>query len=361
MARRALILTKIKIDWEELRLKLGLLPSSVKTVWSTIKRKLRSQDAALIDNGVRLGYKERRQLAAVFQSLKEDGMIIDYGAVATELGVLGSEDAKSHYEKVKSKLQTTKEYAFGPRQTPSRTAQPAMKEAAVSRKQYEEHPVDLLKRPAETAVSAPSTANSRKRPRTGPGELSQDVHNRSRKTKMESDPYRDPVELLLFIMSCNRDPVRPSWPEIVSRSGRAHSTMFTRFFRILNDRGWQLKDGELTKLSTGQKSNRVTGSKQSLNHHKKITRPATIDTSHQQNAVNSLSPSGDVSTVEAQEGSTVIKEESPEGIDAEIDADEPDADHSPYEEDVAPARAPGVSNAAVKLRLQDDEDDMWDW
>ena len=136
--------------------------------------------------------------------------------------------------------------------------------------------------------------------------------------------------------------------------------MFTRFFRVLNEYGWQLKNGELTKLSVGERSNRVTGSRPS-HAPRKVSGSGTNEPPDRQSALVPLTLATSESPSEAHEAGVVIKEESPTLDTMESDAYQHFDDDSLTEEEATLATAPKISSAAVKLNLQNDEEDTWDW
>ena len=181
------------------------------------------------------------------------------------------------------------------------------------------------------------------------------------RSKAESDPFHDPIELILFVLSCNKEPVASSWREVLSRSGRANSTMSNRFFRALDQHGWHLEKGKLTKLSEGEESNRVTGSRRPRSLQK-AGNTGTISSLDQQNVVIPATTARGRVSSEPQEQSIVINDESPPLDNMEPSHHQQNEEASSSEEEHATvATATEVNNAAIKQRLQAEEDELWDW
>ena len=84
------------------------------SVWSTIRRKLKEPVPESSPNGLKLTPGDVRKLAALYQSLKEDNIVVDLAGAASQLGLPSAEQAKYLYHGIRSKLKTTTAYTFGP-------------------------------------------------------------------------------------------------------------------------------------------------------------------------------------------------------------------------------------------------------
>ena len=172
------------------------------------------------------------------------------------------------------------------------------------------------------------------------------------------------LDLFLLIMASGTSAISPDWRLVEGATGEPEKRMYHRFWHRLRKRGYQLKGGRLLSLSglreraSGQPVNlrkdaKISASSASASVGHNGTESATRSSSsliHQQTASHC-----GISTAQAS-----AQQRPPESVDAVAASgtslDMKEETWSEEERQVAPK----LTNAALKLRLEEDPD-MWDF
>lgn len=126
-------------------------------------------------------------------------MVLDYVGVASEMETATAGEAKQLYEELKTKLQDCTEFAFRTRPNHKPNAK------VTGNGQVSTLSPSLQQRLPSKDDVQPVKKRKRDLQGTGP----QYPKNPVGYVSDEMDPFRGPVENLLFVLSCNQNAIRP--------------------------------------------------------------------------------------------------------------------------------------------------------
>ena len=177
------------------------------------------------ETGLRLGAHLIKQLAALYQSLIADEMVIDYNGVAEELNLDNAEDAKSLYDDIVTRLTTTQHYEFD---RPALSRKRQLEDAENHEQQHKQKHPKLSQDFTSIRVSDPHSKRSQ--PRILGPLLDHDStpgNNRYRDKNFGRYPeyIRHDMDYLLFVLTQSKHPLKFDWPTLAKDSGKTEKAV----------------------------------------------------------------------------------------------------------------------------------------